>query len=471
MSLKERIYRFMERIARRERLSAVDESLQLKRSISIVDELGSRPVNVSVVIPTFLRDPSELSGYRYEVLRNELVVLGQLLTRGLIDEIIIVDGSRARRAELDERLVGQIILSAYRSIPLFHDQVDLLNRFPALKDKAKLGFYDFVLKVVHQLDPQISMAMRKLGIFFNAPVGKGVGLWLGVGASSGDVMVFLDSDIRNLEGWQVAALIKPILRTFKDKKSKVEFVKAYYARLSVNLDSPERGFYKLGGRVTRLFMIPMLRVLAKRGILKGLEKLRYPLSGEFAGKRSFIESLSFPMDYGVETGMLVEIWRRGEVDKLVEVDLNLFQHFPRDEGSVIKMIKEINNLLFYELKDRIELDEGMVNEYLREAYKEVNKTQDLFEKAEIKVEVSHKVRRAFYKDVEGDKKRVENYAKILKETAASLSKGEVKPINKLPPWRELTKTLSGQNFQNLLRKRAVAYTLNLLSKRGIISLD
>ncbi|HID17024.1 TPA: hypothetical protein EYP26_01870 [Candidatus Bathyarchaeota archaeon] len=113
----------------------------------------------------------------------------------------------------------------------------------------------------------------------------------------------------------------------------------------------------------------------------------------------------------------------------------------------------------------------MVNEYLREAYKEVNKTQDLFEKAEIKVEVSHKVRRAFYKDVEGDKKRVENYAKILKETAASLSKGEVKPINKLPPWRELTKTLSGQNFQNLLRKRAVAYTLNLLSKRGIISLD
>ncbi|HID17311.1 TPA: hypothetical protein EYP26_03365, partial [Candidatus Bathyarchaeota archaeon] len=339
MSLKERIYRFMERIARRERLSAVDESLQLKRSISIVDELGSRPVNVSVVIPTFLRDPSELSGYRYEVLRNELVVLGQLLTRGLIDEIIIVDGSRARRAELDERLVGQIILSAYRSIPLFHDQVDLLNRFPALKDKAKLGFYDFVLKVVHQLDPQISMAMRKLGIFFNAPVGKGVGLWLGVGASSGDVMVFLDSDIRNLEGWQVAALIKPILRTFKDKKSKVEFVKAYYARLSVNLDSPERGFYKLGGRVTRLFMIPMLRVLAKRGILKGLEKLRYPLSGEFAGKRSFIESLSFPMDYGVETGMLVEIWRRGEVDKLVEVDLNLFQHFPRDEGSAIKMIK------------------------------------------------------------------------------------------------------------------------------------
>lgn len=467
----DRIQSLLERISKRGRLDLVREALRLKGSLRIRDELGwDHPISISVIMPTFLRSIEDLSGYRYEVLRNELVILGRLLSQGLIDEVIIVDGSKDEREGMDERLVRQIISSAYRSIPLFHDQVDLLNKFPALKDKAKLGVYDFVFRVIHQMDPQIDSIVKKLSILPQGiPPGKGAGLWLAIGASSGDILAFIDSDIRSLEEWQVAALVEPILRTFEDKRRNVEFVKAYYTRLSVNLDSPERGFYKLGGRVTRLFVIPFLRVLARHGILKGVERLRYPLSGEFAGTRELITSLSLPADYGVETGMLVEIWKKGLTDKIAEADLHLFQHFPQSDNLVVNMVEQIINLLAWELKDYMTLTEEIVDEYLQEAYKEIERTQALFGKIEVRTEVDHTVRRTFYKDIEGDKRRVEAYAKIIRNITSNEGTF-TRSLYKMPPWQEIVSRVEGKNFQNFLQRRAVIYTLQLLDKEEIIEI-
>jgi hypothetical protein len=467
-SLKKYIYRVIEESAYRRRLSIIEEALKLKRSILIKDEWNFiHPINISVVIPTFLTEMKELYGYRYEVIRNELIILDQLLSKGLIDEVIVVDGGRTKKMEMDESLVKRLVLSAYRKITLFHDQVNMLNKFPALKDKAKLGLYDFVFKIIHQLDFQINMIAKQLNILpEGVPLGKGAALWLGVGVSSGDIIIFLDSDIKNLEEWQVASLIKPLLKTFKEEKINVELTKAYYTRLSINIDSPEKGFYKIGGRVTRLFLIPLLKVLSKRGILIGLEKLKYPLSGEYAGKKSFIESLSFPASYSVEAGILIELWKRSLLDKIVEVDLKLFQHFPRSEESIREMVKEVIQLLLYELKD-YKINKEIIKEYLQEAYKTIEDSQSLYDEAEVKTEVNHKVKRTFYKDIEGDKERVSRYAEILNKELTILNSG-VKPVKKLPSWMDLNKTLEGQKFQGFLRRKAAAYTLELLSKNGVI---
>ncbi|MBS7658278.1 MAG: hypothetical protein QXL69_02740 [Candidatus Bathyarchaeia archaeon] len=471
LKLFKNFYKFIEKLAYRRRLSVIEEALKLKRSIIIKDEWNFiRPINVSVVIPTFLMTPEDLYGYRYEVIRDELIILDQLLSKGLIDEVIVVDGSRSKKAGVDDSLAKRLILSAYRRMVLFHDQVDMLNKFPALKDKAKLGFYDFVFKIIHQLDFQVSMIAKQLNILPEGiPIGKGAAIWLGVGVSSGDIIVFLDSDIKNLEEWQIASLIKPLLKTFKDEKIKVELTKAYYTRLSVNIDSPEKGFYKIGGRVTRLFLIPLLKVLSRKGFLSGLEKLKYPLSGEFAGKRSFIESLSFSANYSVETGILIELWKKRLLDKIIEVDLNLFQHFPRSDEAMNEMVKEITQLLLYELKNYEINKEEIVNEYLQEAYKTIEASQGLYDKAEVKTEVNHKVKRTFYKDVEGDKKRVVQYAKVLNKELTT-SNNVVKSVKKMPSWMELTKTLEGQKFQSFLRRKAVAYTLELLSKNGVVKI-
>ncbi len=471
MRIRTHLRRFIEKAAYKKRLGLVDEVLRLKHSLLLEDEVGwAFPVNISVIIPTFFKERDELSGYRYEVIRNELMVLGQLITKGVVDEVVIIDGSRTPKGEPDEGLLREIISSAHRIIPLFHDQVDLLNKFPVLKDRSKLGIYDFVFKVVHQLDSNIQRAAEKSKLDLSRiPSGKGSGLWLATVASSGDLLVYLDSDIRNFEEWQIASLILPILRDFKLQNG-IEFVKAYYARLSVNIDTPEKGFYELGGRATRLFMIPFLRVLAKRGVFKGLEKFQYPLSGEFSAKRRFMESLSFPGDYGIEAGMLIDIWKKKMLSKVAETDLHLYQHFPRRDILVTDMVAQIINTVLRELKGLIKLDERIADEYLEEAYKEVKRAEALFDRVEVKVEVSHSVKRSFFKDFESDRMKIENYAQILKNSLKSETLFK-KDTVKLPPWETLVTTFSGKSFQNYLRRRAVTHTFQLLSKQGLTSYD
>ncbi len=471
MNIRGQLRRLIERAAHRKRLSLVEEVQKYKQSLLLQDAGGGAfPINVSVIIPTFYKEKEELSGYRYEVIRQELSVLGQLITKGVIDEIIIVDGSRTPRGEPDENLIRQIITSAYRIIPLFHDQVDLLNKFQVLKDRAKLGIYDFVFKVIHQLDENIIKTSKKAKINISrVPAGKGAALWLATATSSGDLLVYLDSDIRNLEEWQVASLILPILKSYKIQRG-VEFVKAYYDRLAVNLDSPDKGFYQLGGRVTRLFMIPFLKVLTRRGVLRGSEKLRYPLSGEFAAKRRFIESIGFPGDYGIETGMLLEIWKRKMFSKVTQADLHLYQHFPRDDKSVTNMVVQIVTLLLSELSSLTKIDEKIVDSYLQEAYRELERTYTFYDKIEVKMDVSQKVRRTFYKDMKRDEKRIKEYAQILGNLIKT-KRALQKDLIKLPPWTNLVNTLEGRNFQNYLRRRTSTYTFQLLNKQGLTSYD
>ncbi|KON27222.1 hypothetical protein AC481_05405 [miscellaneous Crenarchaeota group archaeon SMTZ-80] len=443
--------------------------LDKKNYIMTRDDLGrKRIITISAILPTFLRSMEELVDYRYEVVRNELVAFGGLLTKGLIDELIIIDGSKNERGSAEERLVMEMISSAYRSIPLFHDQVDLLNKFPTLRDRAKLGLYDLVVKVMHQFDPRINDAIKRYSIFSGGfPSGKGAGLWLAIGASFGDILAFFDSDIKSFEGWHVASIIDPIIKSFLDKRRRIEFVKAYYTRLAVNLDSPEKGFYRVGGRITRLFMKPILRVLANRKILVGLEKLNYPLSGEFSGTRNLIESLHFPTDYGVETGMLIEIWKNGWIKKISQADLQLFQHFPKSDRPIRNMVRQIVSLLLSELEGCFYPDDEIVNEYIIEAKNEVKLTWSIVDQIEKKL--NQEAKRNLYKDIKSDMQRVRTYSKILKELISSKEK-RLK-VNKMPSWQEMIQNLNGKNFQSYIRRRSITYTVEILNKLGIINLD
>ncbi len=449
----------------------IDQVRGRKRLLLTKDELSrGRSITISVILPTILNSIEDLADYRYEVVRNELVVLGQLLSKGLIDEVIVVDGSTYENGKIDERLVRQIIATAYRSIPLFHDQIDLLNKFPTLKDRALLGIYDLVFRIIHQFDPQVDEAAKGFEILPKGfSPGKGAGLWLAIGASFGDILVFFDSDIKSFQGWQVASIIDPIIKDFKDSRAKrrTEFVKAYYTRLSVNLDYPEKGFYKLGGRVKRIFMIPILKVLARHGILNGLEKLRYPLSGEFAGTRPLIESLNLPADYGVEIGMLMDIWKKGWGKKIAEADLHIFQHFPKSDELIEDVIGQISKLLLFELEDFIDFKKEIADEYLEEAYKEIEQTEAIFDQSE--AIIRRDVKRNFFRDIEGDKLRAKGYSEILKRII-SRKKSASRAAVKMPPWEEVIRSLEGKRFQSFIRRRSAIYTTELLNETGIVSL-
>src|SRR3990170_3840905 len=468
--LRRGLLELVERRAARKRAALVDEVERLEQSLGSVDEFGVRhPFTVSVVITTYLRDPKEISSYRFEVMRAELIELGQLLRRGIVDEILIIDGTTKGSGAIDDSLMRLIVSTMNRSLSIFHDQVALLQKYNALRDKAVLGLYDFGVRVIHQLDGEISRVLRTTRLVPQGlTTGKGAALCLAPALCSGDVICFLDSDIRDFQGWQLAALLKPILETWKRTDRSTLYSKAYYARLAVNIDSPEKGFYKLGGRVTRLLVIPLMRALSKRGALKGFEKLRYPLSGEFAGAKTLFESIEFPPGYDAEIGILIQLWKAGLSERIAQVDLGLFQHFPQSDKAILQMVKQIIGLMMRELKDQVNFDQQLIDDYVAEAMKEVATTQQMYERAEVQVAIEHEARRDFFKDAEGDRQKVLVYADELRKLAHASN--NVPETKSLPSWKTILNHERGEQLLSFMRKRGTISTVELLSKEGLVSL-
>jgi glucosyl-3-phosphoglycerate synthase len=139
--------------------------------------------------------------------------------------------------------------------------------------------------------------------------GKGNVLWKSLYECRGDVICWLDADVRNFGPDFVIGLVAPLLLD-----PEVLVVKAYYRR---PLGADPLG----GGRVTELVARPLLSLLFPKAA-----DIVQPLAGEYAGRRSALETLSFVQGWGVELGLLVDIVERFGRDSLVQVDLGVREH-------------------------------------------------------------------------------------------------------------------------------------------------
>jgi glucosyl-3-phosphoglycerate synthase len=148
--------------------------------------------------------------------------------------------------------------------------------------------------------------------------GKGNVLWKALMACTGDIICFLDADLRNFRGEYVERLCEPLLLD-----ADTQLVKAYYTRA---FEGAPTG----GGRVTELVARPLLALLFPK-----LAGIAQPLGGEYAGRRSALEILPFVEGWGVELGLLIDIAERFGRDAIAEVDLGMREHRnrPLDELS------------------------------------------------------------------------------------------------------------------------------------------
>ena len=130
-----------------------------------------------------------------------------------------------------------------------------------------------------------------------------------------------------------------------------EFCKGYYARINKN---------KLSGRLTRLFITPLVRALMKvvgpMDYLSFMDSFRYPLSGEFSLSRDFIQNLRIPGDWGLEVGVLSEVYRTLSRQQVCQVDIadqydHKHQSLSRDEADkgLHRMSVEIAKSFFRKL--------------------------------------------------------------------------------------------------------------------------
>jgi glucosyl-3-phosphoglycerate synthase len=168
--------------------------------------------------------------------------------------------------------------------------------------------------------------------------GKGEALWKSLAVTTGELVVWVDTDVSQFHPKFVYGLIGPLLF-----RPDIAFVKAFYRRpLNVGGDLQATG----GGRVTELAARPILNLFFPE-----LSGIIQPLSGEQAGRRSLLERLPFFDLYGVETGLLIDILRSAGLKAIAQVDMKQRIHRNQSLLNLSKTSFEILQVAMKRLGD------------------------------------------------------------------------------------------------------------------------
>lgn len=172
----------------------------------------------------------------------------------------------------------------------------------------------------------------------NIPHGKGTALWKSFLVTRGDIVVCIDADIKNFDIRFVYGLIAPLLLD-----STLSFVKGYYKRPlivdEVTLDNH-------GGRVTEILVRPMLSAF-----YPDLTGFIQPLAGEYSFRRDVCTQMSFFSGYGVEIGLILDIYRSLGLSSFAQVDMDIRYHRNRSVTDLGKMAFGILQVILKKLEE------------------------------------------------------------------------------------------------------------------------
>jgi glucosyl-3-phosphoglycerate synthase len=158
--------------------------------------------------------------------------------------------------------------------------------------------------------------------------GKGEALWKSLLVTHGDLLVFVDADLTRWGPHFVTGLIGPLL-----DDPDLLLVKGFYARVKTEHDGSTS---TEGGRVTELVARPLLSLWWPE--LTGVVQ---PLAGEWAARRSLMESLRIPVGYGVELASLLDTFTQYGLNALAQVDLGSRAHRHQSDHDLALMAAEL----------------------------------------------------------------------------------------------------------------------------------
>ncbi|MBN1289983.1 MAG: glucosyl-3-phosphoglycerate synthase [Actinobacteria bacterium] len=174
--------------------------------------------------------------------------------------------------------------------------------------------------------------------FLEPASGKGEALWKSQHVLNGDIIAWIDSDILNPHPRFVYGIVGPLL-AYPD----INYVKGFYERPILEGEVWKKTG---GGRVTELVVRPMFNLFFPE-----LSGLIQPLSGEYAGRRPVLESIPFFTEYGVESGLLIDIYRKYGLNAIAQVDLEIRQHQNQSIEKLAMMSFGVQQALFRRLGD------------------------------------------------------------------------------------------------------------------------
>ncbi|MBO0820051.1 MAG: glucosyl-3-phosphoglycerate synthase [Nocardiopsaceae bacterium] len=154
--------------------------------------------------------------------------------------------------------------------------------------------------------------------------GKGDAMWRALSVAAGDIVMFADADTKDFREHFVYGTLGPLLA---DRR--VQFCKAAYRR---PFTQGEKSLADGGGRVTELMAKPLLNLFYPE--LAGFVQ---PLAGEFAARRELMHAVPFFTGYGVEIGMMIDIFKEVGLEGMAQVELGTRQNRHQPLASLTRM--------------------------------------------------------------------------------------------------------------------------------------
>ncbi|MEM6581245.1 MAG: glycosyl transferase [Pseudomonadota bacterium] len=252
-----------------------------------------------------------------------------------------------------------VIVNELVKVPFLAQVVIGLDRADATQYGQALRFFDQLPQnhsVLWHDGPRLQKLDEKLKALDLAPreMGKGRNVWYCMGyilaSNQCESVALHDCDIVTYERSLLARLIYPVAHP----RFNYEFCKGYYARVADG---------KINGRVSRLLVTPLLRALKKTlgdtEYLDYMDSFRYPLAGEFSFRKDVLNDILIPSDWGLEIGVLSEMYRNYANNRLCQADIaDNYDHkhqklsADNDEAGLSKMSIDIAKALFRKLATR-----------------------------------------------------------------------------------------------------------------------
>jgi glucosyl-3-phosphoglycerate synthase len=222
---------------------------------------------------------------------------------------------------------------------------ELMERYPLIDEFAVIdsGSQDKTLEVAGNYGADVYLASDILPEVGDKR-GKGENLWKAIHQLKGDIICYVDADISNIHPRFVYGLVAPLIR-----RDEVHYVKAFYDR-PLNYSSGLRS--SGGGRVTEILIRPLFSLFFPE-----LTNVIQPLSGEYAARREVLETIPFPIGYGVETSHLLDLYEKFGLDAFAQTDLDRRVHRNQTTNALGKMSFGILQTFFNRLRAQGKIDQ------------------------------------------------------------------------------------------------------------------
>jgi glucosyl-3-phosphoglycerate synthase len=266
-------------------------------------------------------------------------------------------------------------------------------------------------------------------------MGKGRNVWYCMGyilaTARAESIALHDCDITTYDRDLLARLIYPVAHP----QFNYEFCKGFYARVADG---------RINGRVSRLLVTPLLRALKKTvgevEYLEYMDSFRYPLAGEFSFRRDVLRDLRIPSDWGLEIGVLSEMYRNYANNRLCQVDIaDRYDHKHQtlsannDRDGLSRMSIDICKALFRKLATR-----GVI--LSPETFRSVKATYYRIALDFVETYNTDALMNGLDFDIHQEEKAVELFAdNIMKAGEAFLARPKERPF--IPSWSRVTSAM------------------------------